>query len=366
MRSPLKMVSVMLVLFSGFLLLGQVYAVPSGFPIPENLEAQALACLTEVFPVDLSHYNVTMAACYTLPSAPSDPYMTQAVDYMLNSPDSNLVANFLFRDASMYSLSLRVINGSVIPDKQYANLTDAAADVMAKYGAFSGADSTGMISLLRGFDDTKGATVTSGGYTLWASHLVISNVANGTTFDWTYTADGPDIASASTVSLTFDRGAFYALIDMRQFHVASSDQAIYKAQQFIQNYALPAIGANVSSFNVTRLGACAVFCGGSQNGTMQPCWDVTVNLNQPYPDGVHRFLVKVWADTGEVFNYTTLALPTSGPTTTPLVTPKNPAANTVSSAPEFSAVAAVLGTVLACTAVLVVWFERKAFLNKSN
>jgi hypothetical protein len=177
-----KITYMALALLIGSILLGQISMVHSDLPITSNLEATALTCLTEVYPVDLTHYNVTLDSSYTL-SSPSDPHVTQAVDYMLNSADSNLIANFLFRDASLYSLSLSVINGSVIAAKPFANLTDAAADFLARYQAFSGADSTGMIRLLSLLDETQGTNVTSGGYTLRVSHLIIPNVFNVTTFD---------------------------------------------------------------------------------------------------------------------------------------------------------------------------------------
>jgi hypothetical protein len=281
--------------------LGQLSAVHADLPLPQTLEARAFACLTDVYPVDLNHYNVTLDACCTLSSAPPDNFTTQAVNYMLNSPDSNLVADFLFRDAVLYSLSLSVINGSVVTARSYANLTDAAGDFLVKYQAFSGADSTELIRLLGMFDEAKGTTVTLGNISLSVSHLVIPNAANGTTFDWLYTLDGADYAS---VSLTFDKGAFAGFDDCRQFYTVGSAEAISAAIKYIENYSYTAPdGAHVSGFNVNKNGTVAKFSTSPRNGnTLYPCWNVTLNLNQTYPGGVNAILAEVWADSGEVFN----------------------------------------------------------------
>lgn len=301
MKLSKKAFLVMLVFVVLLVPLGRFSVVHSNLPLPQTLEAMALACLTDVYPVDLNHYNVTLGPCYTLPSASSDTSMTQAVDYMLNSLDSNLVANFLFRDAVLYSLNLRVVNGSVVTARSYANLTDAARDFLVEYQAFSGADSSELIRLLGNFDEAKGTTVTLGNISLSVSHLVIPNAANATTFHWIYTMDGADNAS---VSLNFDKGAFDSFYDGRQFYTVGSAEAISAAMKYIENYSYTAHdGAQVSGFNVNKNGSVAEFSTSPRNGSSPyPCWNVTLNLNQTYPGGVNALLVGVWADSGEVFN----------------------------------------------------------------
>jgi hypothetical protein len=280
--------------------LGQLSAAHSDLPLPQTLEAEAFACLTDVYPVDLSHYNVTLSACYTL-SAPSDAFTTQSVDYMLNSPDSNLVADFLFKDAVLYQLSLSVINGSVATARPYDNLTDASIDFLVKYQTFSGADSTGLIRLLSHFDETKDTTVTLGNTSLSVSHLVIPTAENGTTFHWIYTLNGADDTS---VSLTFDNSTFGGFFDSRQLYTVGSTEAISTAINYIENYSYIAPdGAQVNGFNVNKDRSVAEFFTSPRNGSaLYPCWNVTLNLNQTYPGGVKALQLEVWADSGEVFN----------------------------------------------------------------
>jgi hypothetical protein len=268
--------------------------------LPQTLEEKAFACLTDVYPLNLSYYNVTADPVYTLSSA-SDTFTTQSVDYKLNSPDSNLVANFLFKDAVLYSLSLSVINGSVATARPYDNLTDAARDFLLKYQAFSGADSTDLIRLLNHFDETKNTPVTLGNTSLSVSHLVIPTVENVTSFDWIYTLNGWDDA---VVGIGFNDGTFYSFFDARQLYAVGSEEAINTAMKYIGNYSYTlSNGSQVKGFNVNKESAVAEFFTSPRNGSaLYPCWDVTLNLNQTCPGGVSALQLEVWADSGEVFN----------------------------------------------------------------
>jgi hypothetical protein len=183
--------------------------------VPQTLEDRALACLTQVYPVDLNHYNVSLRSCDTLSSTQSDNSTTQAVDYMLNSPDSNLVAVFLFKDAVLYSLNLGVINGSVVASRSYANLAEAAKDFLVKYQAFSGVDSSELIQVLDKLDEAQGTSVTVGDVGFRISSFALPDMANTTTFRWLY-------ANNTAVTLDFyddfhdNRGVFAGFFDCRQ------------------------------------------------------------------------------------------------------------------------------------------------------
>ncbi len=316
---------VLLVIVVMLVPLGQLSIVHPVVPLPRALlESQALACLTNVYPVDLKHYNITLSSCYTLPSAPSDTYMTQAVDYQLDSSDSRLLANFLFRDDVLYSCNLRVLAGSVAAAQPLANVTDAARDFLEKYQAYSGADSTELIHILSVFDETKGWNMTLGDLCLGVSHLVVPNAFNATSFVWNYMFNGTYNAP---VSISFDNGAFYSFMDCRQFYTVGSAEAIKAAMQYIENYSYTAPdGAQVSGFNVSRTAAVAKFNYTSGNGGVPyPCWDVTLNLNQTYPGGVNALLVEVWSDSGEVFNCSNQAVglvPVDDSSAGPMPTPQ--------------------------------------------
>lgn len=182
--------------------------------VPQTLEDRALACLTQVYPVDLNHYNVSLGSCNTL-SSQSDNSTTQAVDYMLSSPDSNLVAVFLFKDGTLYSLSLSVINGSVLASRSYENLTEAAKDFLVKYQTFSGVDSSELVAVLNKYDEAQGTPASVGDIKFRISRFAIPNVVNNTSFCWLY-------ANNTAVTLSFyddfndNRGVFDGFFDCRQ------------------------------------------------------------------------------------------------------------------------------------------------------
>jgi hypothetical protein len=331
--------------------LGQLSAVHSDLSLPQTLEAKAFACLADVYPVDLNHYNVTLGVCCTLSS---DTFITQAVDYMLNSPDSNLVANFLFKDAVLYSLSLSVINGSVATARPYDNLTDAARDFLLKYQAFSGADSTDLIRLLNHFDETKNTPVTLGNTSLSVSHLVIPTVENVTSFDWIYTLNGGDDA---VVGIGFNDGTFYSFFDARQLYAVGSEEAINTAMKYIGNYSYTlSNGSQVKGFNVNKESAVAEFFTSPRNGSvLYPCWNVTLNLDQMYSGGVNALQLDVWADSGEVFNCSNQAVgsvPVDDSSSGPTPTNANLALSAETSPPNFL-IAGIIGTVAAVTATTV-------------
>jgi hypothetical protein len=194
--------------------LGSFSTVHSKMPSQPTLEDTAFACLTDVYPVDLNHYNVSLSSNYTFPSTTFDNSTTQAVDYMLDSPDSNLIANFMFRDAKLYSLSLSVINGSIVTARSYANLTEAAKDFLMKYQAFSGFDSSELIRVLDKFAVASGVPVMLGDVSFRISHFGIPNVTNSTAFRWLYTNN-------TSVTLDFsdydgNKGVFNSFYDGRQ------------------------------------------------------------------------------------------------------------------------------------------------------
>ena len=319
-KAPLVMLVFVLMLVQ----LGQPSVVHADASMPSLLESRALACLTNVYPVDLKHYNITLRSCYTLPSAPSDTYITQAVDYQLDSSDSKLLANFLFRDDVLYSCNLRVLAGSVAAAQPLTNVTDAARDFLEKYQANSGADSTELIHILSMFDETKSANMTLGDLSLGVSHLVIPNAANATSFVWNYIFNGTYNAP---VSISFDKGAFYSFMDFRQFYAVGSAEAISAAQNYVENYSYTAPdGAEISGFSVNKNGTVAKFSSSFRNGgALYPCWNVTLNLNQTYPGGVNALLVEVWADSDEVFNCSNQAVgsvPVDNSRTEPPPTPQ--------------------------------------------
>ena len=264
----------------------------------------SLAFLTQVYPLNFSHYKVTLNHIQTLDS---DPIPTQSVGYFLNSPDSNLAAGFLFKDGTLYSVSLSVINGSIVTDRPYANLTDQAKDFLVKYQAFSGADSKDLIQLLNQLDENKGPSIpygttqpiTLGNISLRVSHFEVPTTETpSTSYWWLYSLNGTDDVA---VDFTFANNTFSSFSDWRQIYHVDSNEAINVAADYAVTAA--ANQGQITNTDIDRSSSVAEFQPMSQNGTMKPCWHVTLELNRTYSGNISTLQMDVWADTGEVFNF---------------------------------------------------------------
>lgn len=288
-----KSVFIIFALVVLFIPLGHLSTVYSQ-PVPQNIEDMSLAFLTQVYPLNVSHYNITVNHVLTLDS---NPIPTQSVGYFLNSPDSNLAASFLFKDGTLYSVSLSVINGSVVTARPYANLTDQAKDFLVKYQAFSGADSKDLIRLLDQFDEGKSTPITLGNISFRVSHLEIPTTGTLTTsYSWLYSLNGTDDID---VGFTFGNNTFAGFSDSRQLYLGSKE-----AINVAADYAVIATNqGQINNADIDRSSSVAEFHPMSQNGTLKPCWNVTLELNRTYSGGVGILQMDVWADTGEVFNF---------------------------------------------------------------
>jgi hypothetical protein len=228
---------------------------------------------------------------------------------------------FVFKNGDLYQIGLSVEAGSVINARSYANLADVARDILEKYQAFTGTGSTEMIRTLSMVDETKYVTVTSGNVNLTVSHMAIpktistssghieavgTDTINVTSFNWVYVFNG---AEYNHVYVSFENGVFHTFWDDRAINKIgdtdvniTKEQAIDIAMKYIENYSYASGGVQVSGFNVTKDRTVANLLTTVRDGDMlYPFWSVFLYLNQTYPSGVNSLLVKVWADSGEVF-----------------------------------------------------------------
>lgn len=261
----------------------------------QTLEDRAFTCLTDVYPLNLTHYNITLGTVGTLPPGPSETFVTQSINYNLNSPDSNLVANFMFQNGKLYQLSLSILNGTVFTARTYDTLTDAARDFLVKYQVYSSADSTELIRLLDNFEVTKNSTVSLGDNRLIVSHLMIPSVGkNGTTFQWIYALNGND---DTVVDLSFSDDIFGSFIDTRQLYAVGSKEAIDAAINYVYN------GTQDKVINMNKTDVVSEYLTSSRNDSMHPFWRVTLNADETKRNE-NGFQLDVWADSGKVFNCT--------------------------------------------------------------
>ncbi|MEM2968268.1 MAG: hypothetical protein QXJ76_03040 [Candidatus Bathyarchaeia archaeon] len=277
-------------------------------------EGKAIDFIKNVLPIDSSKYNITLRN-YGAPELPDIGYYKQSpieqeiFTYSLKSKDSALDVICAFSNKILTIGSMYVVEGSVISDRQYSNLLDAAKDFLKKYQAYSKLDSTEMINMLSNVDPSKNATVTSGVLKLTVTHQDLSGTWFGDTVDfrWVQTFNGCDYLA---VDLAFRDGVFSNIIDHRQLYSIgntavniSKEQAVKIAMEYVKNYSYEiAEGVWISDFNVTEERTVANLVPTVREANvLYPYWSITLYLNQTYPGSVTSLLLGIWADSGEVF-----------------------------------------------------------------
>lgn len=216
-----KIMSFALIILIVTLVFGQLSIVHSDLSSTSpSIEDQALLCLTTVYNIDFNHYDVTPGQSFTLPQGPNDPTVTQATDYFLSAPDSNLVANFNFQDGVLNQFALRVINGSVVQAQNFSNMRAAATDFLTKYQTINPVDMTPLIRLIDMLNQDNTTAATLGNLTLHESSGSLLPGHMATIFTWRNTPD------EDFVNLMFENGVFYTFMASPLFTVLDSAQAM--------------------------------------------------------------------------------------------------------------------------------------------
>jgi len=300
------------------LLVVMIAAFLGAFPVTNaaNPDAQekALAFIENVLPFDSAQYSVTLRN-YGVPKLPdlglTQPFYgeQEVLTYALESGDSAVDVICTVQDDVLYLCNVYTVKGSVISDRQYSNVTDAAASFLQKYQSYSKMDSTEMIAMLSNVDPTKNANITSGNLKLTVTHQDLSGTWFGDSIDlrWVRTFNGCDYLS---VAVSFRDGVFSSVIDHRQLYSIgdisvniSEEQAIKIAMEAIKNYSYPMSDDwMVTGFDVKEDQAVANLHPRRREGNvLYPAWSVILPLNGVWPGSVRELLVGIWAGSGEVY-----------------------------------------------------------------
>jgi hypothetical protein len=294
-------------------------AFPATYAEQTTAQDQTMAFIENVLPVDLSKYNITLTHHSTDEGSPivgitglPISRVVDSVRYTLDSDESTLRVSFQVQNNVVMYCQVIEKNGSVISDKQYANLVDAVKSFLEKYQTYTKIDSSNMIAMLDNVDVTKDSTITIGN-----TKLVISNIdkygVEQTSFKWAYTVNGADYTS---LQVSYRNGSLYSLGDDRAIYTIgdtsvkiSSEQAIDIAMKYLPNYSYDMPNdVTVSGFNVTEdLTTTELVTYPIHSTELRPYWKVKLYLNQTYPGSVKGFTINVWANSGELFSCTNIA-----------------------------------------------------------
>jgi hypothetical protein len=192
-----------------------------------NIEDKALTYIKNVLPFDFESYNISVMS-YRLPKSPNSTYQTDAVDVMLNSTESLLAANCLFRHGVQYTCDLRAIKGSPKYVEEHSDLVQVTRRIIQRHQAQTGVDSTDLLRTLDMVETAeKFCIVTQGNLNLSVFQARIPTglkMVNGslhidptkthgiTTFLWQYKIEGADQV---IVLIDFENGVLHSLHDGR-------------------------------------------------------------------------------------------------------------------------------------------------------
>jgi hypothetical protein len=302
MKKSVKKIFVTLLLLATITSLG---AFTVAYSKDSTAQDTTLEFIENALPVDMSRYKATFTKQSKAKNY-SGIGLSQSVQYTLESEESILVVNCYVRNNVLTGCILKAKEGQVISDRSYVNMIDAAKGFLEKYQTYTERDSTEMIDMLANADTTKNSTVTAGNIKFTISNRVILG-SERILFDWFYTVNGTDYTS---LKIRFRNGVFHSLHDNRGIYTigdtsvnVSKEQAIANAMNYLESYSyLMHGGVKMSGFNVTEERTIAELrCAVRNSSVLYPFWWVKLFLNQTYPGNIGAFIVKVWADFGEVY-----------------------------------------------------------------
>lgn len=270
MASYSKALTTLLVIPLIIVTLGQLSTASSQTPsVPEK----ALAYIRNVLPIDMERYTIMNVSYYELPEPLNTTYRTEAVTCLLNSSESLLVANCMFRNGVQYTCDLRVDSGTTISDKAYTSVVDIAISILEKHEKQTGVDSTELLNMLSMLDPTKDLeTVTLNNANLTASHgkLPVGNLQmiNGsphifpttmldiTSFRWTRLFNGTEDIF---LLIDFENGVFHSLRDERPISIderpiSGDKNLISETENKTENF--PMVTAATASATTIAAGLC--------------------------------------------------------------------------------------------------------------
>lgn len=306
------------------LILSTIIIMLATFPVvqtPLNSKEKAsdnekvIAFIKNVLPIDISCYNISLKFRN---SEEYQGYPREIGQYLLEAENSTLDIIYTYENNVLWQCSMYITKGSVISDRQYPNITDAATWFLLKYQNYTHIDLAEMITMLTNVDPNTNMTITSGNLKLTVTYQALSNTVFGdaANFRWVRTFNGCDYTA---LDLSFRNGIFSGLVDHTQLYSIgntavnlSMQQATEIALRYTKNYSYYlGNGIWISNFGVIGTSATLIPQEArprSEPYVVYPCWIVKVFFDKTYPGSVDGLIVWIWADSGEIlttshFNY---------------------------------------------------------------
>jgi hypothetical protein len=282
---------------------------PNAYSTEPTAPEKAIAFLTDVAGLDMAKYVVTLV--YDIVEYPSSlgGLAEESVKYALESNESKIDANYIFRNDTLSYCHLTVLKGSLLyAQPPSENVLDTAKNIFQRYQNYSGTtDRQTMLNMLNTVTEMN--TVKTAGNV----KLEASGNSESASFKWFYTSNGIDFTRKG-MHLKFENGAFTYFFDTWNLYTIGSDslnvseeEAISIARETVpKNYSYQVTLWNGTVVDVTGVNVvdepirAELLIGAKEPLTLHPYWVVHLYFDKVYLSNFYGWEVSIWADTGEV------------------------------------------------------------------
>lgn len=264
----------------------------------------AVGFLRDVVQLDLTKYSSTLVDANVEYRSDLDGIVEEIMKWSLTYEGSKVDVTFRFRNSSLSSYSLQVIEGTpYYSELPPTRLIDAAKTILERYQQYSSTSYLEpMISMLETVEGDDNFEQTSGNIKL------IRSGTTGTKIEFQYVTHDIDYQAKSLV-LTFDNYGFLISLsdDWLLYSVGSTqvniskEEAIAIAMEYAQNCTWTVNGETISNFTLIDDKATAELWPHARDDPLLliPYWYISIPLDGTYPEQVTRIAVGLWADNGE-------------------------------------------------------------------
>jgi DNA-binding transcriptional ArsR family regulator len=266
--------------------------------------SKVVSVLRDVAQIDITKYKITLLS-NTVEYRSDFGVAEEVLKYSLTSSESNLDANFRFRDNHLSRYQLNLIESSpIFTQTQPNDILETAKGTLNRYKAYSGdAYLEEMSSLLASVNKTENTEVTQGNMKL---QITISG--DTVEFLWMYTERGIDF-SAKSLRITFENSVLTALTDgyflftVGNTNLAvSQDNAVSIAKNYVKTLTWNIDGKQVSGFNTLDQPVSVELLPHPRGSSVAlvPYWYIVLRLDRVYSGDINEVTVGIYADTGQV------------------------------------------------------------------
>jgi DNA-binding transcriptional ArsR family regulator len=269
--------------------------------------------LKDVIQLDMTKYYTRLVSNTIYYSTDLGGITEEHLKYSLTSDESELEADFRFRNQTLSRFRFNIIEGlPVFSEQKPINIIEISDGLLERYKNYSGAFYLEqMRNILKTADINEYTEIISGDI-----KLIISTEGKDTKVQWIKIADNIDF-QVKGLELNFENGFLEMMTDgWFLFNVGSTklnileEEAINIAIENTKEYSWIVNGVEITEFTILENEVTAIMYPHLRENNLEliPCWVVNIPLDKVYPGNVDSIVVGVWADNGETTEVQTFSI----------------------------------------------------------